>query len=144
MAAILRTRESSSIVEYPFRSGKGPHDIGTVDVFCRRERGFSSVFRRRRQQNKISAAAMRPAAAAAIAMPMMAPVERPFDEPTAGTDVADEVPFVGVEVTVAVEVKIGGRARVGGILMDEHAVRFEDRQQNDVALGELLPQYVHS
>jgi hypothetical protein len=87
---------------------------------------------------------MRPAAAAAMAMPIIAPVERPFDEPVAGTDVDVDVPFVGIEVTVAVEVKIAGRVLVGGILMLEHAVRFEDRQQNDVAFGEVLPQYVHN
>jgi hypothetical protein len=132
------------MVEYPFRSGNGPHDIGTVDVLGRSDRGSSSVRRRRRQQNSISAAAMRPAAAAAMAIPTITPVERPFDEPVAGTDVDVDVPFVGAEVTVAVEVKIAGRVLVGGILILEHAVRFEDRQQNDVAFGEVLPQYVHS
>lgn len=56
----------------------------------------------------------------------------------------DEV-FVGGGVAVAVEVTmdvvIGGSARVGGISIEEHSVRFEERQQNDVALGDARPQY---
>jgi hypothetical protein len=29
---------------------------------------------------------------------------------------------------------------VGGILIDEHDVKFDERQQNDVAFGEVRPQ----
>lgn len=43
-----------------------------------------------------------------------------------------------------VDVKIGGRGRVGGILIDEHEVKFDDKQQNDVAFGDVRPQYVHN
>jgi hypothetical protein len=32
-ASIRRTRELSSNVSYPFRSGNGPQDMGTVDIF---------------------------------------------------------------------------------------------------------------
>ena len=48
--------------------------------------------------------------------------------------------FVAVAVTVAVPVMMGGRALVGGMLMLEQAVRLEERQQKDVALGEVRPQ----
>lgn len=51
---------------------------------------------------------------------------------------------VVVAVTVAVLVMMGGRARVGGMLMLAQAVRSEDKQHKEVALGEVRPQYVHS
>ena len=41
-------------------------------------------------------------------------------------------------------VTIGGRGRVGGILILAQAVKFDDKQQKEVALGEVRPQYVHS
>jgi len=49
-----------------------------------------------------------------------------------------------VEEGVTVVVIIGGRGRVGGILIDEQAVKFDDKQQNDVAFGDVRPQYVHN
>jgi hypothetical protein len=123
------------MVSYPLRSGKrsgkGPHDIATVDVLGRIERGGSS-FLRRRQQKRRNAAIARPAIAAPMAIPMMAPVGRPVL-----WGVAVEV---DVTVAVAVDVNNGGRDWVGGILIDEHAVRFEERQQNDVAFGDVWPQ----
>lgn len=87
---------------------------------------------------------MRPTAAAAIAMPIIAPVERPFEEPPASGIDEDEDVLVPVGPAVTVDVKIGGNGRVGGILMREQSLKFEDRQQNDVALGDVRPQYVHN
>jgi hypothetical protein len=37
-------------------------------------------------------------------------------------------------------VKIGGSGRVGGILILEQAVKFDDKQQNEVAFGDVRPQ----
>ena len=89
---------------------------------------------------------MSPTAAAAMAMPMIAPVGRPFEEPPAtGADEDVDVDvLVPVAPAVTVDVKIGGKGRVGGILILEHFVKSDDRQQNDVALGEVRPQYVHN
>jgi hypothetical protein len=83
---------------------------------------------------------MRPTRAAAIAMPMIVPVERPFEEPTATGVDEDEDVLVPVGPAVTVDVKIGGKGRVGGILMREQPLKSDDRQQNDVAFGEVRPQ----
>jgi hypothetical protein len=72
-------------------------------------------------------------------IPTMAPVDRCWEGAAEGVDVP-----VAVEVTVAVDVKRGGRGRVGGISILAHAVRLDDSQQNAVALGDSRPQYVHS
>lgn len=131
IAVIRRTFAPSSMASYPFRSGNGPHDIGTMDVFGRRGRCMSSLlFRRRRYRNRIAPAATRPTTAAEIAIPTTAPGERCFD---------DDIEVV-VIVATDVVVNIGGRGRVGGILILEHEVKFDERQQNDVAFGELRPQ----
>jgi hypothetical protein len=63
-----------------------------------------------------------------MAIPTMAPVGRPVE--MSGF-------LVDVTVDVAVDVNKGGRGRVGGILIDAHAVKFDERQQNDVALGDV-------
>lgn len=73
-------------------------------------------------------------------MPTIVPVERPFEgPPTTGID-EDEDVLVPVGPAVTVDVKIGGKGRVGGILIREQSLRFDERQQNDVALGEVRPQ----
>ena len=87
---------------------------------------------------------MRPTAAAAMAIPMIAPVERPLEEPPV-TGLEEEVEvLVPVAEAVTVDVKIGGKGRVGGIFIREQSVKFDERQQKDVALGEVRPQYVHN
>jgi hypothetical protein len=66
-------------------------------------------------------------------MPATAPLERPVR----GTTV-----LVDVDVTVAdaVVITIGGRVCVGGMSMEEHAVKLDERQQKEVAFGEVCPQ----
>jgi hypothetical protein len=87
---------------------------------------------------------MRPTAAAAMAIPMIAPVERPLEGPPV-TGLEEEVEvLVPVAEAVTVDVKIGGKGRVGGIFIREQSVKFDERQQKDVALGEVRPQYVHN
>jgi hypothetical protein len=78
---------------------------------------------------------MMPATTEAIAMPTIAPVERGWEE-----EGEEGVVFVAVAVTVAEVVMMGGRARVGGILILAQAERLEDKQQKEVALGEVRPQ----
>jgi hypothetical protein len=139
----LRTRDSSSIVAYPFRSGKGPHDIGTEDVFgLSGRRGEDCLGRRRKQRNKMAPASRRPATAAPIAIPTISPEERPVLLGMAvGFEDEDEVE---VAVAVAVDVKRGGRLTVGGISMDAHADKLVDKQQKEVAFGDVRPQYWHN
>ena len=67
-------------------------------------------------------------------MPTIAPVESGWDAFEPGRV------LVAVAVTVAVPVMIGGRARVGGMLILAQAERLEDKQQKEVALGEVRPQ----
>jgi hypothetical protein len=86
-------------------------------------------------------ATRRPARAAPIAIPTMAPVERPVDVDGLDVAVAD---VVALPVDEGVAVMIGGKGRVGGIFIDAHPERSEDRQQNEVALGDVRPQYVHN
>ena len=89
--------------------------------------------------NNSAAASPMPANAEPIAIPTMAPVDS-LDEDEAPLDGGD----VAVAMTVEVEVNIGGKATVGGISIVEHAVRFVDKQQKDVAFGEVRPQYWHN
>ena len=87
---------------------------------------------------------MRPTAAAAMAIPIMVPVERPFEDPFAA-GIEEEVDvLVPVAEDITVDVKIAGKGRVGGMSILEQADKSDDRQQKDVALGEVRPQYVHN
>jgi hypothetical protein len=81
---------------------------------------------------------MMPATVEAIAMPTIAPVERGWEDDEEGTV------FVAVAVIVDVPVTMGGKARVGEMLILAQAERLEDKQQKEVALGEVRPQYVHN
>jgi hypothetical protein len=87
---------------------------------------------------------MRPTAAAAMAIPIIVPVERPFEDPFAAGIEEDVDVLVPVAEAMTVDVKIAGKVRVGGISILEQADKSDDRQQNDVALGEVRPQYVHN
>ena len=139
-AVIRRIRDSSSMASYPFRSGKGAQLIGTVEVLClgafggdRGERGR----RRRKQRRRTKAAIRRPAKAAPIAIPTIAPVGRTLPDDGAGVAVPG---VVELEVGVGVVVMMGGRGRVGGMLRVSHPLRSDERQQNEVALGDVRPQ----
>lgn len=113
--------------------------MGTADVFGRRGRWELSTLRERKHMNNSAVASPIPPAAEPIAIPTMAPVDSLDGDGPA----ADEGP-VAVATTVEVEVNIGGKATVGGISIDEHAVRFVDKQQKDVAFGDVRPQYWHN
>ena len=91
------------------------------------------------QNNAMIAASRRAAIVPPIAMPTIAPVERPLLAPGRGPEVEFEG-AVAVAVKRVVVMKRGGRVTVGGIWMDAQAVKFEDKQQKEVAFGDVLPQ----
>jgi len=79
-----------------------------------------------------------------MAIPIIVPVERPLEDPFAAGIEEDVDVLVPVAEAMTVDVKIAGKVRVGGISILEQADKSDDRQQNDVALGEVRPQYVHN